>query len=238
MKNLVNLALFAFLIIILAGCGGDKKNLDVVKGVTPVHVWDINTTALLDSLKQIPDSRKMAFIEKNLPHLTPELCQYIESRFPKVVIDSIIYSFGSGKAKGTLDATGIRHEGVFNDELVANVYLRPNNLTKSPVKVFVRCLNGTFEIEGDRRLGPASSGFIIKRDEGLCHHLDFLTSVWLAEKFDLPLYRGNKMKDKFRITPAQARNMNTDKHQVTVLVYTGDEFNLFGNQAGYIPARR
>lgn len=235
MKHL--LYLVSFLLLIIFGCKA-KDEIDVVRGVTPVHNWDSNTTSLLDSLKNIPDKQKMTFIQKKLPHLTPALCRYVEERFAKTTIDSIVYSFGSGKAQGVLDAAGARHDGVFNNELIAYIWLKPDQLKKNPVKVFVRCLNGMFEIQGDSRLGLVPSEFVIQKDEGLCHHLDFKTSIWLAEKFHLPLFKGKKVRDKFKITPNQARKINTNKNQVMVLVYPGDTFRLFGGQARYTPARR
>lgn len=227
--------LLACLVIFLFGCRNQKpRETDVVNGITPVQHWDNSTYDLLDSLKRIPDNAKLQFIKKNLPYLTPALCRYIEERFKNHSIDSIVYSFGTGKAKGVLDSAGIRHNGVFSNELIAYVWLKPTKL----VKVFVRCLNGTFEIEGDKRLGAISNEFVIQPGEGLCHHLDFATSIWLAKKFNLPLFKGKVFKAKYRITPNQAKQISTSRKQISVLVYAGDRFRLFGNEAGYTPARR
>jgi hypothetical protein len=214
-----------------------KKEIDVVKDITPRHIWDPHTMGLLDSIKHVPDKDKLAYINKHLPNLTPTICRQIEERFGKLVIDSIIYSFGSGKAKGAEDSSGHRFDGVYKDQLVAKIWTKPKTKVGNPIIVLVVCLNGVIEIAGDNRIGPASSEFVIQKNEGICPHVDFATSVWLAEKFNLPLYRGKIHRGGKRITPNQARRINTQHNQVSVLVYTGDRFILFGPDARYIPAR-
>jgi hypothetical protein len=60
----------------------------------------------------------------------------------------------------------------------------------------------------------------------------------LAERFNLPLYRGKIQTEKNKITPTIARNMESqiDRVQVTVRVFEGDRFDL--NTMIYTPGSR
>lgn len=98
----------------------------------------------------------------------------------------------------------------------------------------MQCLNGTFatpdQLRGLQAVGSHTpqEQFVIGPREGLIHHVDFPTAISLAERFDLPLYRGRYIGEAFRISPQAARALEgtTDRLQVTVYVVEGDRFDL------------
>lgn len=220
----------------------EKKEKNVVTDLTPVHRWDRNTLDMLDSLKTVPDAEKARFINRRAPHLVPTMIAQIEQKTGKFHLDSLIWHFGSGKAKGVLDSAGTRSDGVYEDELTAKIWTTPVTKFGQPIKVFVRCLNGMIEIEGDVRIGAAPLEFTIQKTEGLCSHLDYNTSIWLSDRFDLPLFKGNKFRKVDRITATQAKQLKNKlyKGQISVLVFEGDKFVLGGPgiEPRYIKAKR
>jgi hypothetical protein len=104
-------------------------------------------------------------------------------------VTNLVFAFGSGKAKGVIDANGERHDGVYENELVAKIWTKPVTSLGDPIIVFVRCLNGVISIEGLHEI----SGFIhcrfeILPGEGLAHHLPALQE-WakVAGEFPIPI---------------------------------------------------
>ena len=153
------------------------------------------------------------------------------------------FHFGSLKDVRAEGGDGQTREGYFKDQVIALVHVRGVN---KPLAVIVQCLNGVFQLpENMQRAGMQHLGnytpverFTIGPREGLTHHVDFPTAINLADRFDLPLYKGREMSTARRITPDQARALEdrTDWVQVTVYVVEGDIFDL--RDSTFIPSSR
>ncbi len=218
------------LMVIFFGCSGDK--VDVVRNIIPVQIWDNGTYEALDKLPYIPDSLKLAFIKERLPDLTPTICRYAAARFPKVRIDSVVYSYGSGEVRVVTDGEGNKLSGIFKNELIASLQLR----TRGVIRVFVRGLNHGSEIFGNSYLGAVPAQYIIRQDESLCHHLDYESALLLAKRYSLPIYKGKFMKPEFRISAAEAAKLDFRQVQISILVRAGDRLFVQGDDAWYVPA--
>jgi len=206
------------------------KEIDIVNDITPAHTWDQDHYVTLDTLAKIPDGQKMAFIKEHWPTLANDVVANVRGYLPKnSVVDSVIFLYGSGKASANDKRLEI-FKGKFNNQLIAAIYLKGDK--KSPYLFFVRCLNGMSDPVDVtlNRVGVLNPDFefYITAEQGLCHHVDYKTAISLAKHFKLKLYRGKVLTPKNRISYKQAEKMSrrTDHTQVTVLVYTGDYFNL------------
>lgn len=187
----------------------------------------------LEKMAQIPESERGAYLERAWPNLPRSVTYFLRQHgkiAPNQTVGRIEFKYGSLKNVKAESRDGDRY-GYFRDQLVAVVYLEG---VRDPLKVIVQCLNGTFALEDDLKSLQAVGShtpieqFRIARGEGLIHHVDFPTAIALAERHNLPLYRGKKMEEAKKITPAQARELETetDRLQVTVRVFEGDRFDL------------
>jgi hypothetical protein len=163
-KNFIVVALIIVIGFSFSSC---KKN--VVTDFPAVHQWDTHAQATWDTIKKMPQAEILPFVKKEVPNLVPTLLS--DPIFKGVHVDSIYFSFGSGKAEGVVDSTGATHDGVYKKELIANFITTPAIKGKNPIKIFVTCLNGAHYIQGDEVLGGMDLGFRIARGEGLANHL-------------------------------------------------------------------
>lgn len=223
------------LLLLMALCAGcsTKENVDVVKGVTPISTAFASIAHANDTMASMTIGERGAYLEETWPHLDEDLAYFLR-RHGKLNshdhIDRIEFYYGSMEDVQAESATGNRY-GYFKNQLIAMVWLVD---TKDPVKVIVECLNGTFAMAEDiQKLQQVGShtpleSFTIARNEGLLHHVDYPVAMDLADRFDLPLYRGKVVAEENRISVAEARELEatTDRLQVTVLVYEGDVFDL------------
>lgn len=235
--NKTRLIIVAFAAAILASgfffaCNKKKavKEVDIVNDITPVHTWDQSHYVTLDTLAHIPDGQKMAFIKEHWPTLANDVVANVRGYLPKgSVIDSVVFLYGSGKASANDKRLQV-FNGKFNNQLIAAIYLKGDK--KNPHMFFVRCLNGMSDPVdvAINRVGALNPDFefYITEKQGLCHHVDYQTAIALAKHFHLKLYRGKVLTPENRISYKQAEKMSrhTNRTQITVLVYTGDYFNL------------
>lgn len=222
--------------VILTSCG--DPGVDVVNGVTPVHNWSPEKQAILDSLKNIPVANRQQFLSANWPSLSADLILFLKGRNKlerTAQVDSIVYKYGNASGVKAEDANGKIHEGYFKNQLVAFIYISGK---QQPLIVLVTCVNGGFQLPEDLEYVKRDTKFefTIEKTKGIAYYVGTNeTAIYLAEYFHRPLYEGKGINKKRLITPAQARQINTNELQVTVLVYPGDYFNL--NTMQYIPAR-
>jgi hypothetical protein len=96
--------------------------------------------------------------------------------------------------------------------------------------VFIKCFNGTFSLKDDNRqdLGNGPIVFIIEKGKGINHYVDYKTAIWIAQNFELSLYKGKNWRSENTISPHQALQMESilDSIQVTVEVHPGYRFDL------------
>lgn len=222
-----NLCILCALLLSALTFNSCKK--DVAKDITPVMEPTHGIQNFLDIMRELPPAHRAEYMRENGQAVNNRLLTYARSQniIPENArIDSVVYYFGSADAQAT-DRTGKIFDGKIVDELVAFIYY---NSEKKPQGVIVYCTNGTFELfEKDlMRLTEMPLEFTIQRGEGINYHVDFLTSIRLAEYFNLPLFEGKYHPGKKSITPARARELQSDLNevQVTVLVQPGDHFNL------------
>lgn len=210
-----------------------RENVDVVNGVSPVSRSMASIADTLAELQRLSPTERGAYLERTWPHLAEDVVYFVrrQGRIPTGArVQRVEFFYGSLENVGAESANGDRY-GYFNNQLVALVSVE--GIAK-PFKVIVQCLNGTFVLDEDlRRLQAIGSHtpieqFTIGQGEGLVHHVDFPTAISIAEQHGLPLYRGHTLTSQARLTPAQARLLEsqTDRLQVTVLVYEGDQFDL------------
>jgi len=231
--------LFSLLLIGVINLCCNDYNIDLVNQLEPVHKWSPTQIATIEDLKNVPATERQKYLQENWPSLSSDLVLFLKSR-NKIgrgsVVDSIVYKYGSGKRIKSEDASGKIYSGFFNDQLVAFIYTSGKS---KPLLVIVACTNGLFRLPEDLQyVGTESNfGFTIEKTRGIAYYVGSdETAINLAELFNRPLYRGKGINPKYRISPAEARGINTDQTQVTVLVYTGDYFNL--NNMEYRPATK
>lgn len=213
----------------LSSCNNAKaEKIDVARGIAPMVTPSAQVVSFIDEFRQTEPSRQAVLLTSN-PWLNQRLIMYArENKYltPGANIDSVVYHYGSSKAQAA-DKTGKIFKGQITNELVGFIYVKGK---KDPVGVIVYCTNGTFGALSDnlRRVGTLPGSFTILKGQGINHHVDYQTAIMLAEHFNLPLYRGKNQTDANRITPTVAKNMEseTDRTQVTVKVFPGDNFNL------------
>lgn len=185
--------------------------------------------AALQTLKSLPSKQRSAFLDKNFPSLHEDVVYYLRDRGKLTASDRILrvqFLFGSVENAKAEDGDGNINEGKFEDQLIARISVTGKDKS---LDVIVFCLNGTFELPEDLQvLGSRvpEQQFIIAAGEGLTSHVAMPTAVDLAKRFNLPMYRGKKIAEQFRITPEEAQQIDTDKTQVTVYVVEGDQFDL------------
>lgn len=225
--------MLAFIFIFTASScskNGDKNpQIDVVNGLTPMDVHDIQWRKdLITRLKSLTPAQRKAEIDKEVPRLNSQLVAYLVSRGKTCPVKNITYGFGSGKADSVESARSPRQNGVFTDQLFAIV--KGGKCFGDSLIVFVQCFNGTFALAGDNleTIGTYVPEFTIAKGRGLNNYVDYQTSIWLAEKFNLKLYKSHSWDDTKVISPADARALETklDSIPVTVRVFAGDHFNL------------
>jgi len=223
--------------VILISCG--DAGVDVVNDITPVHNWSPEKQAILDSLKNIPVTNRQQFLSANWPSLSADLVLFLKGRNKierTAQIDSIVYKYGDAEGVKAEDASGKVHEGYFKNQLVAFIYIANR---QKPLAILVSCVNGGFQLPEDLEYVKRDTKFefTIEKTRGIAYYVGSNeTAIYLAEFFGRPLYEGKGINKKRLITPAQARQINTNELQITVLVYTGDYFNL--NTMEYRPARQ
>ena len=189
---------FLFVAVTMAflffSCSSKKKEKDAMD-LTPMHRWDVHSQAMIDTLHRIPDSLKLAFIQKNAPNVIPNVLNIIERRLEHSIhVDSIVFSYGTGHAKGVQDSSGARWDVAYKDQLVARVWTKPATKLGNPIIVFVRCLNGVIELEGDQRIGTGALGFTIQKGEGLANHQPVLLAwACTARNLNIPIKKKNKI---------------------------------------------
>ena len=236
MKNLIAILLL-FVAVIITSCS--DPGVDVVNDITPVHNWSPEKQAILDSLKNIPIANKQNFLSANWPSLSADLILFLKGRNKigrTAQVDSIVYKYGDAEGVKVEDASGKIHEGYFKNQLVAFIYISGK---QKPLTVLVTCVNGGFQLPEDLQYLKKDTNFefTIEKNRGIAYYVGSNeTAIYLAEFFGRPLYEGKGINKKRLITPAQARQINTNELQITVLVYTGDYFNL--NTMEYRPARQ
>lgn len=220
------------------------RGVDLVNGITPVSREFADMRGTLEELRGMGTEDIQAHLRRDWPRLEGGLVYYLRYR-GRIRADQIVrdvqFRFGSLDNVHAEDLDGVRHRGYLENQLVARVNLVG---TDTPIDVLVQCLNGMFTLPGEfERLQPLYTAtpqqrFRIARGEGLIHHVDPRLAIHLAERFNLPLYRGQRMRESSRITPAMARTLlpTTDRTQVTVRVYEGDQFDLVAMR--YTPAPR
>ncbi len=226
--------MFAALLIIgigetLSSCSSaGATKLDVVNGTVPVSVHDIEwRKSLIETLKPMTPTERKAEIDKVLPRLNSQLVASLRERGYGCDIASIEYVFGSGTSESVESGDGNTYSGFYEDQLYA--VIKGDKCFKDSMMVFVQCFNGTFVIDGKSiySIGIYEPSFTIEKGKGINSYVDYRTAVWIAEQFNLPLYKGQGWKGPI-ITPTQARQYENDldRQAITVKVYPGDYFNL------------
>lgn len=238
------IGVIAVLLAFAAACGKKTPTVDVVNGISPVSTSLAGVRVTMDQLAQLPPAERAARLQRDWPHLAEEVGYYARnhSLIPSGAnVERIEFVYGSLAQVRANDGAGAGHDGKADNQLIARVHVAGQ---ASPIDLFVVCLNGM--VADPRDMGklqtlttsvPAQQ-FTIGRREGLVHHVDYPLAIDLAERFNLPLYAGQQMREADRITPERAWRMEPDtaRVQVTVRVYEGDRFDLVANT--YTPAHR
>lgn len=230
MRSIICLGCLAVLLI--AGCSF-FKGADLVKGVPPMSTSLAGIAPTLDEMARMSPERRGRYLEQNWPHLDEDVVYFLRQMgklSPTTSVRRVEFRFGSLNDVVAESSEGQRR-GYFEDQLVALVYTRG---AREPIAVIVQCLNGTFALPKELRSLQAVGShtpqeqFTIGPREGLIHHVDFPVAIDLAERFNLPLFRGRTLNQRFQISPDQARRLEstTDRLQVTVYVVEGDRFDL------------
>jgi hypothetical protein len=220
-----------FVLLVVTGCAA--KRVDVVNGVPPMSTSLAGIAPTLDDMANMSPQARGRYLEQNWPHLDEDVAYYLREMgklSPETAVHRVEFRFGSLNNVRAESRDGERR-GYFENQLIALVYPRGSRV---PMSVIVQCLNGTFalpeELERLQAVGSHTpqERFTIGPREGLIHHVDFPVAIDLAERFNLPLYRGRSFNQRFRITSDQARRLEstTDRLQVTVYVVEGDRFDL------------
>ena len=207
MKKLFFVAIVAIAIIaVLASC--KRKTIDPVNDVTPVDTsfWAGNvTTSQGDTITATTNSRfdLAAFqalgqkgdideMRKMVDKHRVELTANVVAHFPELTqSDSVHFELWTGHVKEVQSGDGNTYSGKIRNELVFRI-------TDPKVKtiVFLACGNGMLsnvsELEqGLTRIdfGTATPWlFVIKKGEGLAHHLESLQDwVRVAKNFPVPI---------------------------------------------------
>jgi len=208
--------------------------IDVVNDIEPVNTWATEKSKILDELKDVPIENRQSHLKANWPTLSHDLVLFLK-RKGKIdnvaLIDSIVYKYGSAKNVTAEDKEGKIHEGVFNNQLVAFMYITGEDENK-PMMTLVACTNGMFRLPEDALSFIDTDReffFTIEKGQGIASYVSTTQeAIYLAEYFDLQLYKGRKMYNKYKITPDEARQIlrSYKKTQITVNVEAGWVFDL------------
>jgi len=201
---------------------------DVVEDRDPVNSDDWRTELVTQLRSAQNDAERSIIMEENGVRLTSQLIYFLKSNGYDCRIDTIEYRYGSGKAMDVASGDGNTYDGKFKSQPYAIV--KGGECFKDSMFVFILCFNGTFSLSSSdsRIIGHGSQVFTIGRGKGINYYVDYRTSVWLAETFNLPLYKGKGWNEKNIINPEEALALENeiDRIQVTVKVFPGDRFDL------------
>ncbi len=210
-------------------------DVDVVHGVPAVSNSMASIAEVQQVLADLPPAQRTEYLKLHWPNLGTDVTHYVREHgaIPEdAVVTKVDFVFGSLKNVVAYKGGGGTQEGYFKNQVVALLYLQGES---KPHAFIVECTNGMVALPSDfyAEMQPVGTSvpqmvFTIGRHEGLIHHVDFPLAIDLAERCDLPLYRGRKMGTSHRISPAEARSLqsDTDRVQVTVKVFAGDRFDL------------
>ncbi len=228
------LAIAVFAIFVAAGtvfmaCNKKTNKTDLVNGIDPMVAPDMDIIHLInDSLHHANGREEMKQIMDRNPWVAPRVVTFARKLGivdANAKIDSVVFCWGSQDAQAQ-DKTGEWFKGKFTDQLVAFIF---HDGKPAPAGVLVTCTNGVMVPLSDLdRIGTQSLEFTIEKGEGINSYVDFQTSIMLAERFNLSLYKGPSIPGGKIISPDEARKLepSLSKVKVTVLVYPGDHFNL------------
>ena len=231
MKKILVLLVF---VLFAFGCGKKAEAVDVVNGIRPASTALGNIHGYAEELARLPETERAAYLKRERPQLEEGVVYFLRHEVrrlrPEQKVGQVEFFFGSLDNAVADDGDGVQHNGYFKNQLVARVHVGDGE----PIDVLVKCLNRWFvlpgQIEGLQSLGAGVpiEQFTIGRREGLTRHVDYTVAIDLAERFNLPLYRGRTQAQRFRINPEEARSLEseTDRIQVTVRVFEGDAFDL------------
>lgn len=241
-KNMKKLTVLLMLCVVVSGvlslysCS-NAKAVDVVEGVIPVHT-DAWRSQLVRSLQLAgTDQERTEILNNATNRLTNQLIGFLRTSGYNCRIDTILYRYGSGKADAVAGGDKKNHTGVFKDQPYA--VIKGDTCFQDSMYVFIRCFNGTFSLSapGATTIGTGPTEFTIDRLQGINRYVDYKTSIWLANRFDLVLYEGQGWAGK-RISSERALQLEDSLayKAVTVRVYPGDHFDL--GTMTYTPAKR
>ena len=207
-------------------CRDNAGAVNVVRDIEPVRQTTPEQDLVLSSLEGKDPGEIKTILDREWPTLGSSIVGWLRSTnriTPSEEVTSVEYMYGSGQADGE-DGQGQIHSGYFEDELLAKVTIAGRN---EPLVVAVRCLNGLFRIQGDgiNTIAEDEINFTIGRRKALVDYVSYETSIYLAEYFNLPIYKG-RGRSRRAVDPTEARATNTDDHQIMVLVFAGDEFDI------------
>jgi len=224
--------------------GENDPGVNVVRGVPPISEALSQVAQAADRMATLPVGERGAYLEQHHPHLKTDLLYYLrdmEKLSSAQEVTRVEFRYGSLQDVAAESGDGETRHGFFEDQIIALVYIQG---AEFPITVIVECLNGIFtlpeQLRGLQLVGDHAprERFTIGPREGLTHHVSYATAIDLATRFNLPLYRGRNLGAQNRITPTEARALEsqTDRVQVTVRVFEGDVFDLRRMQ--FIPAPR
>lgn len=217
------------------GCA-TKESVDVVRGIPPVGRSLQGIRPTIDEMRKLPAAQRAEVLQRVYPHLANDLTYHMRtlgeirqdqtvSRVEFIWVDQLDNVVANS-------AGGIQRTGQLRYQLVALMHIAG---VSEPRKVAVECLNG-IAVPLDRLVKAGQSlgshtpleRFVIRRRESLVTYLDYATAIDVAQRFGIPLYRGQKMTEHNLITPDEARKLEgtTNRLQVTAQVYEGDVFDL------------
>jgi len=201
--------------------------VNVVTDIQPVRAATPAQIGVLDRLRGLSAAEQDVLLKQEWPNLSTTVVGWLrrDGRIKRgEKVEKVELFYGSGEADGE-DRDGTIHSGNFKDELLANIVITGR---EKPMLIAIRCMNGMYDVvSGD--IHPVGSEqtlvFVIQQGESLVNHVPFETAIHLATTFNLPIHRdrGTKMR---QISAEEALQTDTNRHQVRVLVYEGDTFDL------------
>jgi len=199
---------------------------NLVDDLRPVKAVSEENLFVLDSLKDKTPFERKLILNHEWPSIGKDLVAWLRLSGKidsGVEVSSIEFLYGSGEAEGE-DFDGDIHKGFFEDQLIAKISIKGRD---KPLFVAVQCSNGLFRLQGDGLESVYADEliFTIGKRKGLVDYVSFEIAISLAKTFGLPIYKGKGQNRKL-ISAEEALETNTDFHQVMVLVFTGDVFNL------------
>lgn len=242
---ILGLTIFAILAMTWTFWPPSARAVDLVNGITPVSEAMNGIRPTLQELAALSPEQRTARLKQNWPNIEQDVVYFLRraDKLQGSEVERVEFFFGSLKKARAEDKVGTIHDGYFSDQLLAKVTICGRN---EPLTVIVQCLNGTFLFPEDygklQNLGSfvPRERFVIGPRQGLATYVDYPVAMDLAERFNLPLYRGRKIDPRNRITVAEARGMetNVNRVQVTVFVVEGDAFDLAAGTFTPSPRRK